>query len=165
MQCKVWSVEYDDFASFLIKKKPLVEGRARSRQVVFKLQVIYIWEISAGLSGSMLVIEVVVVVMVVVVAVVISSSSSSSSNIALSRVNALIHKFVICFYGRLPYHTITYHHHHTITPPHNHHHTITTSPSPHHHITTSPSHHLTISPSHHHHHHHQHHHPHHHHQH
>ena len=69
MQCKVWSVEYKDFASFLIKKKPLVEGRTRSRQVVFKLQVIYIWEISAGLSGSMLVIE--VVVMVVVVAVVV----------------------------------------------------------------------------------------------
>ena len=55
MQCEVWSVECEDFASSLAEKKPLVEGRTRSGQVVFELLVIYVWETSAaGLPGSML---------------------------------------------------------------------------------------------------------------
>ena len=36
MQCEVWSVECEDFASSLAEKKPLVEGRTRSGQVFLR---------------------------------------------------------------------------------------------------------------------------------
>ena len=37
VKCEVWSVECEGFASSLAEKKPLVEGRTRSGQVVFEL--------------------------------------------------------------------------------------------------------------------------------
>ena len=36
VQCEVWSVECEDFASSLAEKKPLVEGRTRSGQVFLR---------------------------------------------------------------------------------------------------------------------------------
>ena len=36
MQCEVWSVECEDFASSLAEKKTLVEGRTRSGQVFLR---------------------------------------------------------------------------------------------------------------------------------
>ena len=38
MQCKIWSVECEDFASSLVEKnQTVVEGRTRSGQGVFEL--------------------------------------------------------------------------------------------------------------------------------
>ena len=36
MQCEVWSVECEDFASSLAEKKTVVEGRTRSGQVFLR---------------------------------------------------------------------------------------------------------------------------------
>ena len=53
VECEVWSLECEECS--VQCEVWSVEGRTRSGQVVFELQVIYVWETSAaGLPGSML---------------------------------------------------------------------------------------------------------------
>jgi hypothetical protein len=37
VQCEIWSVKHEDLTSSLAKNKPLIEGKMRSKQVIFEL--------------------------------------------------------------------------------------------------------------------------------